>query len=61
MCVCVTFCIFVHEFGMGCGLGDLGFDVQLRQDIFLFSKTSILALQFTQLHIQCALGALSPG
>jgi hypothetical protein len=38
VCVCVTFCIFGREFRMGCGLGDLGFDIQSRQDVFLFSR-----------------------
>jgi hypothetical protein len=59
--VCVTFCVFVHEFRMGCGLGGLGFDIQSRQVIFLFTKASRPALLFAQPHIQCALGALSPG
>ena len=59
--VCVTFCMFVHEFRTGCRLGDLWFDFWSRQDIFLFSKASRPALWFTQPHIQCALGAVCPG
>jgi hypothetical protein len=57
VCLYATFYIFAREFRTGCRLGDLGFDFQSRQDIFLFSKASTLALRFAQLHIQCALGA----
>lgn len=35
VCLCATFYIFVHEFRMGCGLGDLGLDFQSRRDSFL--------------------------
>jgi hypothetical protein len=41
VCVCVRACVRVQ---MVCGLGDLGFDIQSRQDIFLFSKASRPAL-----------------
>jgi hypothetical protein len=59
--VCVTFCIFVHEFRMGCRQGSLGFDLQSMLGIFLFSNASIPALGFIHPHIQHTLGVLSAG
>ena len=42
VCMCVTFCIFVREFRMGCRLGGLGFDIQSRHPDLLWDLPSCL-------------------